>query len=440
MKKGALGFALFVLLNAALFIRPAEIISDLQDARIYEALIICCLAVSLPGVARQFSAASLATQPITVCVLGVLVATVLSHMARVSFGEALQSGTEFGKIVLYYLLLIAVVDSPARLRRLLEWLAVFIVVLTVLALLQYHEVIDISSLVSASQRQDEINPETGEAIVLVRLCSTGIFHNPNDLARILALGMVGCLYLLNEGASRWRALSLPVIGLFGYALALTHSRGGFLALLGGLGTLLIVRFGRWKTALLGLIGLPLLLLVFQGRQTNITLTEGTAGERIRLWSEGFQAFRQSPIFGIGMNQYEEMAGGRVAHNSFMQCYTELGLVGGFCFTGAFVLALVLCWRLAPGRVPNLDAALTRLRPYLLALLVTWVVGMFSSTRSYSVPTYLLLALGAAYARLASGYLPSPIIRFNGRLVGRLAAVSTGVLVMMYVYVRVVLQE
>src|SRR5438046_1928435 len=80
--KYAAGFALFLLVNAVLFIRPAELIPELGDLPFYELTIIACLAASSLGVVGQLSPRSLPTQPITVCVVGMLAAIVLSHLAN----------------------------------------------------------------------------------------------------------------------------------------------------------------------------------------------------------------------------------------------------------------------------------------------------------------------------------------------------------------------
>ena len=61
--------------------------------------------------------------------------------------------TDFARVVLYYLLFVAVVDTPARLRAMLVWLLAFIAAMTALALCQYHGVIDIPTLKSSSVRR-----------------------------------------------------------------------------------------------------------------------------------------------------------------------------------------------------------------------------------------------------------------------------------------------
>src|SRR5205809_75026 len=102
-------FALFILVNATLFIRPAEVVADLEGLPLYEIVILACLVVSLPAVIAQLSTASMIEQPITTCVIGVLVAIVLSHLTHLNFYGARVAGVEFSKVVLYYLLFVGLV-------------------------------------------------------------------------------------------------------------------------------------------------------------------------------------------------------------------------------------------------------------------------------------------------------------------------------------------
>ncbi len=45
-----MGFFLFILVNATLFIRPAEVFGIEELENVYQLLILACLAVSLPDV------------------------------------------------------------------------------------------------------------------------------------------------------------------------------------------------------------------------------------------------------------------------------------------------------------------------------------------------------------------------------------------------------
>ena len=101
---------------------------------------------------------------------------VLSHLARGSIYDARCSGTEFLKICFYYLVVVAWIDKPARMRKFLLCLCACAVALTCAALLQYFGKIDLPALRIAIQ--GDTDPNTGESIVLRRLCGAGIFHDP----------------------------------------------------------------------------------------------------------------------------------------------------------------------------------------------------------------------------------------------------------------------
>jgi O-antigen ligase len=434
-----MGFLLFILVNATLFIRPGEIVPDLEGWPIYQWVILSCLVVAYPRVLDQFTRDALVSRPITVCVVGLWVAAVLSHLARMNTFDAREVGFEFGKVVLYYLLLVAVVDTPQRLRQLLVWLAGFIVILALIAVLQYHGVIQMASLTTLEERR--LDPETGEFVVIPRLRSTGIFNDPNDVCLALGLGIQICLYFAADkrrGPIRFAWLA-PVV-LFVYTLIRTQSRGGLLGVMAGLLVLGYARYGWRKTAAAGVVAVPLLLAVLGGRQTNFDLgdKEDTGQARVQLWSEGFELFKQTPIIGIGARQYAEEVG-LVAHNSFVHAYTELGLLGGTLFVGAFFCALAGLRRTPATAANPLDSELVRLRPYVVAMVVGYAVALWSLSRNYVPPTFLVLGLAAAYYRLSVEHTAVPALRLNGRLLKQLGMVSLASVAVIYASIRLLAQ-
>jgi O-antigen ligase len=430
------GFFLFLLLNATLFIRPAEIVPALLEQPIYLVLILTCAAVVFIPVISQLSIEALRRRPITVCVVGLLAAVILSHGARLNTWEARMSGFEFAKILLYYLLLVTVVNTPGRLRWFLFWLAGFTVVLAALALLQYYGVVSIPALEVLKER--DTDAITGDLIDVVRLRSTGIYNDPNDLCLILLIGIAISLYGLGSrrlGVARF--LWLAPVGLFGFALMLTKSRGGLLALVASLLVLFRSRYGWGKTVVLSVGLLPVIVLLFGGRQTNIDLSSGesTGQARIQLWSEGLQLFREAPFFGIGQGEYAEEVG-LVAHNSYIHAYTELGIFGGTLFVGAFFLAFLTLHRLGRRQAAVRDPELRRLRPYLLAIVTAYMVGMLTLSRCYIQPTYMVLGLATVYLRLTSKYQAIRVQCFDGKLCRQMVLVSGTVLAGFYLFVRV----
>lgn len=433
------GFVLFILLNAVLFIRPTELFPQLNGLPAYELLFVACLVTLFPGIIRQLSPRSLANSPITVCILGLFVAVILSHAGRLNFRDAFDSGKDYAKLVVYYLLFVAAVNTSKKLQTFLLCLAIFASIQIGLGVLQHHHVINFAAL--QPEEEMALGPSPTEAVKRYRICGVGIFHDPNDLA-VLAAATVGlCLYQVSQSFhrrdwARWGGMAFwaGAMMLSAHALWLTRSRGGFLALMAGLGAFFFARFGWKKSILIGLVVMPLLLKAFAGRQTDIRMITRTTGQmRLSYWAEGLNLLAGSPVFGIGQGNFGR-AVGTVAHNSFIHCFTELGLIGGMLFLGAFFLSIWPVYRMPLAETPE-NAELSRLRPYLLAIATAWTMGMMSLSRAYVPPTYVIPALAAVFLALATPREGHSRSRVNALLVGQIAGLSAAFLVGVFVFVK-----
>ncbi len=449
-------FLFFIVANALLFIRPSEFVADLYAVELYRYAILACLLISLPVVLEQFLVRFPGVPPIAGCVLGLFPAVLLSNLLGGGSDNLVDNAIEFFKIVVYYLLLLALVTSTDRLRRFLYWTSVFTAVLALIAIVRYHA--DIAMPAPPTQEEtsadpaakknkmhgtyvvDRIrDPQTGQEIVVPRMCGTGIFNDPNDLALAIVCVLPLCLFWVTDPARRFcRPLWLAVILLGGYAIFLTHSRGGFLALAAGLAVFLYVRFGARYLLLLGMVLFPVLLLAFAGRMTSFSTDDGTGQSRIQLWSDYLVAFQMAPLFGNGMNNYATYSR-LVAHNAFIHSYAELGVIGGTLFLGAFYFAMhgLYLLRRWPGQVEAgpADPELRRLHPYLLAMVASYTVGILFLSLCYMVPTYTILGVATVYQRLharQTSIVPAQWTRF---VLPRLAGVSFMFLFVSYTFVR-----
>jgi O-antigen ligase len=340
--------------------------------------------------------------------------------------------TDFAKVLAYFLMLITVVDTPQRLRAFLMSLLVFTTVLTALALMHFHGWVNIPAMAAAKELWGGDDGESGE---LLRLCAAGIYGNPNDLARILVVGMILALYwIMAKDSGPIRFLWVGPFLMMGYALQLTHSRGGLLALMAGMALLFKMRFGWFKSILAGFVVAPIMLVAFSGRQLEMSTSSGTGQQRIQLWAEGLSYLHNTPLFGIGMNRYQEYVG-LAAHNSFVQCFVDLGFIGGTLFVSANLLALWGAHRAGHVARSVLGGEIYRLRPYMIAIIGSAIVGMFSSTRSYTIPTYTILGVAQCYQELVESRTGTPEIPLTWRLTRQLIMLGLVSLAFIYVYVR-----
>jgi O-antigen ligase len=427
-------FALFLLLNVALFLRPQDLFPAVSSIHFYNILIVANLVVALPMIANQVRA-GWKRAPAMVCVVGILAALVLSLLARSDFAGAWQWGLDFAKVAAYFVLLTAVITTTRRFTIFLGTLVALTIVLAALSVAHFHGQVDIPAIKHA--REVSYDAATGDQIDNLRLAAYGVFADPNDLSMIVVMSMLICL-----GAIFYRDLKLMRIAMvapllfLGYVLALTQSRGGLLALIAGLGVYLVNRYGWMRSSVIFSVVLGGLFVVFEGRQVDISggISGGTGAQRTDLWYAGLNMLKWSPLVGWGHGQFVQEEG-LVAHNSYIQALAEWGFLGGMMFVGLFYIVLHSVWRLKPVRARIASPVLRSMQPYVLGALAAYAASMLTLTRCDVVPTYLVAGLGVSYERLARRGTPLPPLEVNSPLILRVALVTLGFIAATYIYIR-----
>lgn len=431
-----IAFILFLLVNATMILRPAELISALADLPIYEGFILGALALSLPAVKQHLSISALKQQPITLCVVGVLCAVAMSHASHMYLYGTRESSILFLKTMIYYILLVGLIDTPQRLRRLLAVIAVVSTIMISICVVDYLGMLDLR-VVNHAAEFDGVNL-AGEERSIERMNGTGLFSDPNDISLLIVATAILSLHFLTDTSRGERRFGwLVPIAIMAIALLCTRSRGGLLAA-GAAGTILMMsRYGKKTAIVFAALGICAVAFI-AGRQGSIDLSSGTGQDRIQLWRDGISALSSPAIlFGIGQGMYEEIAG-LVAHNSFVQAYVELGLFGGTLFFGCFFFAALALYRLNKTPREIGDPAMERLRPYMAALLAGWAAGLMSLSRCYVVPTYMIIGITAAYLNLVGISLRPPqlLVWWDKKHVIRLASGSMMLFAAFYVFVNV----
>ena len=175
--------------------------------------------------------------------------------------------------------------------------------------------------------------------MLRRLGSTGLFQDPNDMCLMLVMAMVICVY---ESSSDAAGSGSAPLALFGHALMLDALAGRVPRAAGRRAGLLARAVRPEGGPAAALVVLPVLFVLFAGRQTDLTISgeHGPVADPALVRGDGLCP--PHPLFGIGSDRYDDYVG-HVAHNSFIHAYTELGFLGGTLFLGMFYLAVLgLC--------------------------------------------------------------------------------------------------
>ncbi|HKX46619.1 MAG TPA: putative O-glycosylation ligase, exosortase A system-associated, partial [Planctomycetota bacterium] len=194
----------------------------------------------------------------------------------------------------------------------------------------------------------------------------GMLFDNNDLS--LALGMaVPMLWHIGTSEKRpvLRRAFLAMVPLTMFTVLLTHSRGGLLSLVGGLGVLVWRSRHRGIAIVLAIfasiVGVIVMPPEMRERFASIAdyQSDGSANARLRSWAVAIRMSADNPILGVGLSSFrqnylqyqpnptmQELAGKDiyVAHNSYLQIWAETGTPCLILYLGLLVMSFFTVWK------------------------------------------------------------------------------------------------
>lgn len=227
--------------------------------------------------------------------------------------------------------------EPDEVRRLLLGLLVGGVVISSFALLQYAVILPELASLSATRIAAEIQEVAARRRVL------GTFPLPNLLAGYLAMLLPLAAAVLMAAPQRLgqRLVAVSCLVLAGLAFLLTQSLGATCALLGAYALVMITRGGRRQRSrwLLWAVGSSVLvgsLLAVRPMLRDIAHQHNPIRNRLAYWKVTATIIREHPLRGVGFGEFRHAfdafrpeGAQRVlhAHNSYLELWAELGIIG-----------------------------------------------------------------------------------------------------------------
>ncbi len=445
-----MSFALFILYILFTYLRPFETIApDLAPYR--PMLILWALAFVTAG-ARALARNEVAARPVHFGLLGLLIASIaLSQIANQWAGGALPAVAEFSTAAMLMVLCMLNLTSLRRLQVTCVVIACSVIVLAGLSTVSFHTGFMADELVLRQNTNDDDESDLPEEVqehaapaddksgrYLLRARSLGFLNDPNDFAQtlVMALPLLWWFYVPGRWLRNLFVVAAPG-ALLGYAIYLTQSRGALLGV-AALGLLAAQRFlGLFRTLLLAaLLVAGMSILSFGGRE--LSSKEQSAAQRVEAWQQGITMLRAKPVLGVGYGNFTDHHY-LTAHNSFVLCFAELGLVGYFAWIGLIVLTykgLEQALRLAPPNAPERELALA-----LKASLVAFLACAWFLSRTYSPGLFVLLALCvASWFGVRQIHGPPPQAVLEMPLVWRMSTLATMVVSIAAVYAFVLVQR
>jgi O-antigen ligase len=339
---------------------------------------------------------------------------------------AIPRGVLLTESVVYYItvfvtpLLLAIVGiliacEPARVRRLLAYLAAFATLMAI------HTIIAATTglfLLATSRLNDYLASVANFTLASSTTNRIGSFlGNPDWNGAFLAMMLFLPLGLFVSARSAWaRLLYAAQVALLALALLFTYSVAAWGALATGV-VLFVLLCGvrRLGPGLLALgAGVAVVLLLAFSTEVGLLVQHATAtGEssvRLVAWKNGLQVIAANPLSGIGLglNTYLQRAGSYVTAGEFIslahphEAYLELAALAGIPVLLAFLT--LLGWALARA-LANLRHAGPRDRP-LLAGAIT--AALVLTINSLAINGWTLAPL-AAIGWLLLGAASSPAL-------------------------------
>jgi O-antigen ligase len=436
----SMGFILTLIYVSLALLSPVDLAPALAQYRVELLIVVATLLFSVPGLldSRFFRT------PQVYLLAGLFVAVFLSEaFASQWIGGGWISLQRFLPAAIVFYLVMLNCQSVGRLRALVTFLVAIGCFYVVMGARAYMAGDLNSSLLKIIPISD--------GSVAFRMQGLGFLSDPNELGQFLVM----ILPLLWVG---WRQgfflqntlfIVVPTV-LFCWGIYLTHSRGAALALVVIIVLALKDRVSWVWTVLVAALALGIVLGINVGGAGREISVEAGA-DRLALWGDGLRLFRQSPLFGVGYQGFAPADYGHTAHNSFIVCLAELGLVGYtfwvalLVFTFSGLNSLISKYGAVDVDKADTDAEGMELSPLektdvgrwaraLRLSLIGFLTAAWFLSRAYTLGLYLVLGMAAALLCLAEER--EPIVQQpTWRLLSLTARFGFAAIALVYVSLR-----
>jgi O-antigen ligase len=249
--------------------------------------------------------------------------------------------------------------------------------------------------------------------------------NPNELATILVAALVLSFGLVaalrDQPIARLAALAAGTLCAAG--IFLTGSRGGLVSLSVALAAFLIIG-ARWRGRLLVVIvavflaGFGYFTYLASPETRSHISTVGSGTGRLDLWTVGWRMVEQHPLEGVGAGNFpissvhyllqpgalarsDYIVGTpKVVHNTYLQLWTELGLVGLILFLSIVAFCLYAALKAAGAFARQGDVRMEVIARATFVGLAALLAADFFGSRLTNKEVWLLLGLAPALLAIA----------------------------------------
>ncbi len=271
-----------------------------------------------------------------------------------------------------------------------------------------------------------------------RIRGVGIFDT-NQLAYTIDFSLALLIGLFKSTRNILGKIVLFIIGMiYVYAVYLTQSRGGLLCLISVLVFSAIV-FGKSKILKtfapgFGVLGVIILMKISQRFSSTFDYgADESAQVRMDIWGGALSLLKQYPLFGIGFQQFREYFK-RTAHSAYIECSTELGLFGFFCWLALFYFCFKNIGKIEQSEDALDEPVLINYAKAFKVALLAYLVGCFFSGSTYYITLFILFALIVVIRKLCAHKITfeKKILFYD---VIKIILLETGLITMIHLFLK-----
>jgi hypothetical protein len=309
-------------------------------------------------------------------------------------GSVLNNLSVFIKAIIFFYFTVLIVDTNTRLKQL-----VFIFVLCqtfrVLEPLYLHLTSGYwgsKTYLGGGEFADRLGGSPVDVI------------NPNGLAFVIAMAFTFLHYLLSTSTWKFKLVYTSILPAFLYALLLTLSRSGFIAMAVICWNILIHSRHKIVFIMVSLIALVALWSnmspVQQERYLSLTGDEDVRGaetvqSRLSGWTKSMHVIAGNPVFGHGIGtsgeaMFNEIQEAHVSHILYMEILIELGFVG-FIIYMAFIKSIYDTLKLAITKIQDIQSFVVENDQYNVGIDVNYYGNLVTALNA-SFWMYLVFSL------------------------------------------------
>jgi len=423
-----MGFLLVCLYVGILLIRPQEWYEPIKGYELVNIVAIPTILVAFIEQSKSKGASFFARSRFSQVMLGLFASVILSQLVGLRVQGAIYATTEFGKIAVLFYLVAILVNTPRRVKVMM-WVLIGCAII-----LCYHTYLQVQTGHGFGGAEPYGSFDAGD----FRVIGSGIFSDPNDFAMLYIMAVPFVFSLMTAGAAiPGKLLLLCSLPPMVYVLYFTQSRGGVI----GFCAMFVAYF--WTATknlffrVIVLVALLSVIVAFGPERARGAYVEGSASGRVMEWGLGIQMLKENPLFGFGYQRWPDYSGGMAAHNSAVNCFAELGLIGYACWFTLCLIVVKTVLRISRA-VNQVDSRTRRLANGLFAAQVGYLTAAFFLTRTYNPVLFFLLGMGVGLVRYVETLDPAlaPLVAVSFRDLRQCVIVAVLSIPVIWVIIRI----